>query len=1595
MVKNRGSLRELTSSKGIHRRVVSRRPAGPSDASQFSLLELLESRTLLSGTYMVTTVDDAGPGSLRQAIIDANASLGHDNIEFNIGSGIQQISLLSPLPAITDEVTLDGTTQSGYAGTPLIWLDGSGFASPANGLTIVASNSTVRGLAITGFNQDGILIQGSGNHVLDSFIGVDPTGTIGVGNSVDGVEVNGIDGAAPASADIQGNVISANWNTGIAFSRNFTASDVSNNRIGVDVSGSVALGNWNNGIYVGQSDGVTPSLTIRDNVISSNYGDGIQLDGSANAVVAGNVIGTDATGTSSSDAIGGLFNNFGNGVSILGGATGNRIGGPNAGDRNLIANSFGDGVQLKSGTGNVIQGNYIGTNLNGTEAIGNYGNGVSVLTGGNRVVGNLLSGNYGDGADVEADANTIYGNFVGTQADGLAALANLADGICIDGSGNVVGGAEVGKGNVIAFNIGNGITVKSGVGNAIRGNSIYANASGDPGYPGIGIDLGYDGVTLNDSTGHAGANLNQNFPVLTAAKRSGSSMTVDGTLAAAPSRSFTIDFYTDVAADPSGYGQGRTYVGSVVVTTDAAGSASFHGTLDGVPTDQPFLTATVTDSAGNTSEFGLVIDIVKQVGGSVARTATTLASSVNPALVGQSVTLTAMVTNLLTSGIPAGSVQFREGSTLLGTGLLDALGQATLTTCDLTIGTHSIVATYIGNPDFLYSESEPLSQTVNPLPSTLGGHVFVDADNDAWPDAGEKGIAGVDVSLLGIDDLGDEVSLTVQTDGAGAYLFTGLRPGTYSLAESQPAGYLQGKVSAGTLAGAVGDDLIDGIVVEQNHHGTDYNFGELLAGTISGKAFLDSNDSNTQDTGETGIGGVTVNLTGTDDLGNLVSVVAQTNSSGLYAFSDLRPGTYAVTETQPGGYIDAAGAGNVLGGIGIVSGSTIVNKNFAEIQPGSLAGYAYLDANKNGIREATEAGISGVTVTLTGTNDLNKAISVSAQTGLDGDYLFDALRPGTYKVAETQPSGYQDGLEAVGSLGGTAGNDFIDVINLASGNAGTGYNFAEQVAQPSPGKLSGRGLVDKTGNGLSGDDVAMAGLTINLYLDRNNDGVLNDGSPVASMVTPGDTGAYSFAGLQSGRYFVQEVTPCGYVLTAPALSSYYTVQVTDGVNAGGLDFDNFLKLDTCRVSGVSYLINSSKTVSDLRGNTKEGDLVQVVFTITDGAPVQLSLVSYTAPDSTFVAGHASQQVTFDTDTGFFGPGTYTMSVTDPDSYYQVDFVVGPAISQLGPANSNIFYGAQGRLISADNEGVDATMANGSGISGTIYSDVNLNGKMDAGEVGLGNVNVTLTGTDNQGHAVRIAMLTDLDGQYKFSNLRPGTYSVTESQPVDFIDGEQTLGTAGGKIVAIPASGTSAFSGIVLGQGVQATGNNFGELAMNLGSALQHGQAATILFWKSSLGQTLIKSFNGSSNSTALGNWLATNFPHLYGAQAGSHNLAGKTDTQVASMFTTLYNLGGMRLDAQVMSLALSVYATNSKLAGTAAQKYGFLVDTTGAGATTYNVGDSGASFDVATNTTMRVLDILKETDGDTVNGVLYSNSLALCSLANLVYVGINTIGGVS
>ena len=141
-------------------------------------------------TYTVNSTADSGAGSLRDAIDYVDAHGGGTTIAFDFGTGPQTIDLLSPLPAITAPLTIDGTTQPGYSGTPLIELDGAGAGPGANGLTLAGNGITVKGLIIGGFGGDGIEVTGNNDLVESSYIGIDSTGNHAMGNGEAGVAID-------------------------------------------------------------------------------------------------------------------------------------------------------------------------------------------------------------------------------------------------------------------------------------------------------------------------------------------------------------------------------------------------------------------------------------------------------------------------------------------------------------------------------------------------------------------------------------------------------------------------------------------------------------------------------------------------------------------------------------------------------------------------------------------------------------------------------------------------------------------------------------------------------------------------------------------------------------------------------------------------------------------------------------------------------------------------------------------------------------------------------------------------------------------------------------------------------------------------------------------------------------------------------------------------------------------------------------------------------------------------------------------------------------------------------------------------------------
>ena len=375
------------------------------------------------------------------------------------------------------------------------------------------------------------------------------------------------------------------------------------------------------------------------------------------------------------------------------------------------------------------------------------------------------------------------------------------------------------------------------------------------------------------------------------------------------------------------------------------------------------------------------------------------------------------------------------------------------------------------------------NQTITINSSTLTGFVYQDLNNNAVKDNGELGISGVTVALTGNTFLGNPISVATSTNGSGQYTFANLLPSDpsgYIISETQPAAYLDGKETPPTgsnFSGTIGagsnvgsnsaDDVFSGIVVghESNLTGSNYNFGELPPATISGSVFIDANDDGVRQGSETGISGVQVELQGTDDLNNTVTQFTSTDGSGNFSFTGLRPGTYFVTEpTQPAGYLDGLeNQGNTAGGVIVGSaggpdripaagtitvavGATIANNMFGELQPASLAGFVYVDANNDGVKQPGEAGINNVTVTLTGTDDLNHSVNQSVLTLSSGAYSFTNLRPGTYTITESQPTNYAEGIDTIGTPGGNATvQDVFSGIVLNEGVSGANNNFGERL----------------------------------------------------------------------------------------------------------------------------------------------------------------------------------------------------------------------------------------------------------------------------------------------------------------------------------------------------------------------------------------------------------------------------------------------------------------------------------------------------------------------------------------------------------------------
>ncbi|MGA2797721.1 MAG: SdrD B-like domain-containing protein [Thermoguttaceae bacterium] len=341
-------------------------------------------------------------------------------------------------------------------------------------------------------------------------------------------------------------------------------------------------------------------------------------------------------------------------------------------------------------------------------------------------------------------------------------------------------------------------------------------------------------------------------------------------------------------------------------------------------------------------------------------------------------------------------------------------------------------------------------------PASVSGYVYYDADNNGQFDTTETGISGVTVTLL--DAQGNPTGSTTVTDVNGYYKFENLMPGTYALAETQPAGYLEGAANVGSEGGAVQNpDLINAITLGSGVSGKDYDFGEILPATISGKVFVDADNNGQFDQGDPLLPGVTIYLL---DQSNTHIAVTQTDQNGEYFFTDLKPGTYGTEEVQPAGYYEGADFVGSVGGnldgvdriidVQLGPGVNGVHYDFSELLPAKISGYVFQDGPAIQVKKGSampdvtslrdgkltpdDTRLSGIVMQLCDGSGYpmqdTHGKPITTVTDANGYYEFAGLQPGDYSVLAKLPDGYIPGVDTAGSKGGVVVNRYAKLDSL-------------------------------------------------------------------------------------------------------------------------------------------------------------------------------------------------------------------------------------------------------------------------------------------------------------------------------------------------------------------------------------------------------------------------------------------------------------------------------------------------------------------------------------------------------------------------------------
>ena len=1179
--------------------------------------------------------------------------------------------------------------------------------------------------------------------------------------------------------------------------------------------------------------------------------------------------------------------------------------------------------------GSVIVGNYLGTDVSGTKALGNSSDGPygalgikadGVIVGGTTVADrNLFSGNLGYGVEIYSSATgaVIRGNTIGTTVDGSAALGNAAGGIYIwnGAANNTIGGAAANEGNLIASNGGDGVWVgaTAGAGNAILGNAIYSNT-------GLAIDLGANGVTANDTNdGDSGANDLLNFPVITKVVQNGANLDVTLVLDV-PAGNYRIELYQNPAGiDATRYGEGQVFLGALTVASTGSGAQTFNGTLTSVTASAiTRISATATHdlggSYGNTSEFGPRAGLVVSTTADTMDGATTSVAALilNPGGDGQISLREAITAANATAGTDY--INFDITAALVG-----GVHTITLTYDGGDAGTTPDAMPVIVSPVVINGWSEP-DHAGTPMIELNGNNVGTGVQGLTLG-AGSSGstIRGLIVNRFsgtGIDITGSN-NHTIQgnwigLNSTGTAAAANGGKGLYAINSS---GLLIGGTSAaernvisGNAEQGIGFDNVDNSTIAGNYIGTNAagtaDVNGAVANTAQSGIYI-ANGSSGNVIGGTSAGARNV-LSGNNHFGfEVINATSQNNLlQGNYIGTDAT-GLVALGNINGGAVFWGAGTGNVFGGGAAGARNVIAGNTYSGVVVGNASSGATIQGNYIGVGADGvtvlangSAGVQvegGSTSTLVGTN-LDGSNDVAERNVIAGNANYGVLIDGAATTG-TLLRGNWIGLDAAGNargnaqagvfLSASASNNTIGGTAAGAGNT-IAFNGWDGI------RLSGAGTGNAfLGNSLYGNveqaiDIGAQGVTLNDADDGDSGGNNLQNFPRLTLARTNGSNQLTLNGTldstintwfrieffantaQDGSGYGEGQTYLGSALVQTDINGDATISTTLAVNVAAGSF----------ISATATQTNAGETVhtntSEFARNVYALALVQgalVVDTtndVTDGDATSISTLLANKGADGFISlreAVIASNNTSGNDTINLAAGTYTLTIAGAgdDSSATGDIDVQTNITIAGA-------------------GMASTIISGGGIDRAIEVD-------GSGNLTLSDVRLTGGSINNDGGG----LLVEEAG---------GTATLTR------VDITGNTITGGGRIGGgIHNVGTLVMSDSLV-HGNTATGSDGGGIS-NLGTATI---TRSSIFSNSARYGGGIHQLAGSmaiENLTISGNTAS--------AEGGGIDVAAGTlsvkFTTVAANTAVGGNGGGVMVRAGTLTIGSSIFADNTSAGG--------------------------------------------------------------------------------